>query len=216
MAEINGDAKWLLHLDLDRFRASKAGEYVITQLVEPKIQHPLNELKQKMKFDIDPNKILEKINSITIYGTDFKTPKENAVLVIKASDDLQAAFVGVLAGFALAGTNSPMQLTQEQVGNVTLYSAPDKAYCAILPGKVVALSASHAAARKAAEVLAGQAETLSVKKTFAEFPEEKSGFFFLASAQGFNEDAALPPQAKVLQMADGGQLALGEDTSSLF
>jgi len=123
--------------------------------------------------------------------------------------------VGLVAGFALAGTNSPMQVTQEQLGNVTLYSARDKAYCAILPGKVVVLSASYEAAKKSAQVLSGKAETLEAKKTFVEFPQEKTGYFFVASAEGFNEDAALPPQAKLLQMADGGQLALGEDADQM-
>lgn len=215
--EINADAKWLLHLDADRFRSSKVGDYVITELLEPKVQHPLNDLKEKMKFDLDPNKILEKINSITIYGTDYKTPKENAVLMVKAAPDLQAVLVGALAGWALAGTNAPIHLTQSQVGNVTVYSAEDKGvHCAILPDKVMAFSASHRAIERAAEVLDGKGKSLASSHKFSEFPEEKMGFFFLASAEGFSEDTALPPQAKLLQMADGGQVALGEDGGLLF
>ncbi len=214
--EINADAKWLLHLDVEQFRASKMGGYVVSQLLEPKIQRQLTELKRKMKFDVDPNKILEKIGSVTIYGTDYKSPKENAVVMIKADADIQAAFVGVLAGFALAGTNSPVQLTQSQVGKVTVYAMKDQAYCAVLPGKVVALSTSRAAIDRAADVLDGRAKNLASGRKFSEFPQEKAGFFFLATAEGFNDDMALPPQAKLLQMADGGQIALGEDAGQLF
>jgi hypothetical protein len=215
-SEVDADAKWLLHLDLDQFRSTKVGGYLISQIVEKQISKPLNDLKQQFKFEVDPNKILEKIGSITAYGTAYQSPKENAVLMIKTDPDLQAALVGVLAGMALAGTNSQMEMKQTQMGNVTLYSMKDKIHCAVLPGKLVALSLSRRAIEKAAEVLDKKAASLASSRTFSDFAEVKRSFFFLGVAEGFSANTELPPQAKLLQLADGGRIVLGENADQLF
>ncbi len=214
--EIDADAKWLLHLDLDEFRSTKVGGYLISQVLAERISKPVNELKQKFKFEIDPNKILEKIGSITVYGTAYQSPKENAVLMLKTDPDLQAAFVGVLAGLTLAGTNTQVDMQQTQIGKVTIYSEKDKVYCAVLPGKLVALSASRQAIEKAADVLNGKSKSLASSRGFSEFAEVKKTFFFLGMAEGFSADTVLPPQAKLLQLADGGRVVLGENADQLF
>src|SRR6185369_11632247 len=84
------------------------------------------------------------------------------------------------------------------------------------PGKLVVLSKSREAVEKAEAVLSGKSANLSTGKAFSGFPETPKAFFFLAIAEGFNEDAALPPQAKVLKMTEGARLVLGENAASLF
>ena len=44
----------------------------------------------------------------------------------------------------------------------------------------------------------------------------KKTFFFLGVAEGFSADTVLPPQAKLLQLADGGRVVLGENADQLF
>ena len=78
------------------------------------------------------------------------------------------------------------------------------------------LSKSREAVEKAEAVLNGKSANLSTGKAFSGFPETPKAFFFLAIAEGFNEDAPLPPQAKVLKMTEGARLILGENAGSLF
>jgi hypothetical protein len=65
-------------------------------------------------------------------------------------------------------------------------------------------------------VLQGKAANLSSAETFEGFPEVSDGFFFVAVAEGFNRLAPIPPQAQVLQMAEGGRIVLGENAEKLF
>jgi len=160
------------------------------------------------------NRILDKINSITVYGTDYQSPRDNSVLMIKTDPDLQTAFVGVMAGLALAGTNAPVK--QTQVGPVTFYSLKDQVFFAVLPGKLVAVGKSRGIVQKAADVLAGKAANLKSSKVFSEFADVKKTFFFFGVAEAFNSDAVVAPQAKLLQMADGGRVVLGEHADQLF
>ena len=125
--EISADAKWLVHLEAAQFRATKVGGFVTSELLEKKLK--LNQLVQqinsKFKLDIDPNKILDGINSITIYGTDYNSLQDHSVLLIRASPDLEKILVGFLAGMALAGTNAPLQVTQTQEGRLAFYAIQD-------------------------------------------------------------------------------------------
>jgi len=53
-------------------------------------------------------------------------------------------------------------------------------------------------------------------EAFSGYAKVPNTFFFLAVAEGFNDNAALPAQAKILKMAEGARIALGEKTDLLF
>lgn len=214
--EVSADAKWLLHLDAAQFRASKVGSFIVSEMLEKKLNQPVEQLKEKLKLDIDVDKILSGINSITIYGTDYQSPQDHAVLLIRAGPELQKILVGFLAGMVLAGTNAPVQVTQTQEGSVSFYAIADTAYCAVLPDKVMAIGRSREVTEKAAKVLAGKAPALTSGAVFGGFGDLKEAFFFLGVAEGFNAGNKLPPQAKLLQVADAGRIALGEDANQVF
>ena len=214
--EVSADAKWLIHLDAVQFRATKVGGFIITELLEKKLRQPAEELKGKLKLDVDVNKIVNGINSITLYGTEYQSPQDHAVLLIRTSPELQTIVVGFLAGMVLAGTNAPVQVIQTQEGGVSFYAIQDKAYCAVLPGKVIAIGRSREVTENAAKVLAGKAPSLTSGAAFGGFGEMKESFFFLGVAEGFNLGHNLPPQAKLLQVADAGRIALGEDADQVF
>jgi hypothetical protein len=214
--EVSADAKWLLHLDGGQFRASKVGGYIITEMLEKQLSRPVEEMKRNLKLDLDLGKILGGINSITIYGTDYQSPQDHAVLLIRTSPEIEKILVGFLAGMALAGTNFPVQVTQTQEGSVSFYAMQNTAYCAVLPGKVMAVGRSREITEKAAKVLAGKAPALTSGAAFGGFGDIKEAFFFLGVAEGFNAGPGLPPQAKLLQVADAGRVAVGEDSDRVF
>jgi len=214
--QVSADAKWLLQLEAAQFRASKVGGFIVTEMLEKGLSKPVEQLNSKLKLDLNVEKILNGINSVTIYGTDYQSPEEHSVLLIRASPDLEKIAVGFLAGMALAGTNAPIPVTQTQDGGVSFYAIGDAAYCAVLPGKVIALGRSHEVTENAAKVLTGKAPSLATGTAFTEFGETKDAFFFLAVAEGFNLGNNLPPQAKLLQAADGGRIVLGEEADQVF
>ena len=65
-------------------------------------------------------------------------------------------------------------------------------------------------------MLAGKAPALASGAAFGGFGDMKEAFFFLGVAEGFNAGNGLPPQAKLLQVADAGRIALGEDSTQVF
>ena len=214
--EISADAKWLIHLEAAQFRASKVGAFVTTELLEKKLRQPVQQINSKFKLDLDVNKVLDGINSITIYGTDYNSMQDHSVPLIRAGPDLEKILVGFLAGMALAGTNAPLQVTQTQAGRLAFYAIQDTAYCAVLPGKVIAIGRTRQITENAAKVLDGKAPGLASGAAFGGFGDMKEAFFFMGVAEGFNLGKGLPQQAKLLQVADAGRIVLGEDANLLF
>jgi hypothetical protein len=214
------DAKWLLHIDVAQFRSTKVGDFVIREILQKKLSKPLADLKKQFKIEIDTDKILEKVTSITAYGTQYKSPENSAVLLIRADPDLEKIFLGMLAGLSLAGSNASAQVEQTQIGEVTFYAihqdTKDMIFFALLPGKVVAVGKSRGITEQAAKVLAGKSPNLTSSKAFSEFADIKKSFFFLGVAEGFSADTVLPPQARLLQLADGGRVVLGENADQLY
>jgi hypothetical protein len=89
-------------------------------------------------------------------------------------------------------------------------------YISFLPGHLVAVGRSIGSVKKEADVLSGKSPNIVSSKTFSQFPASKKNAFFVASAESFNSDATIPPQAQILKMADGGQVVLGERGDNLF
>jgi hypothetical protein len=214
--QISADAKWLVHLEAAQFRATKVGSFITTELLEQKLGQAAAKLKEKAKLDLDAKKIIGGLNSITIYGADYQSPQDHSVLLIGTSPELQKILVGFLAGMVLAGTNAPVHVTQTAQGSVTFYAVGEMAYCAVLPDKVIAIGRSRAATENAAKVLDGKAPSLASSAAFGGFGEMKEPFFFVGMAEDFNVGDNLPPQARLLQVADAGRVALGESSDQVF
>ena len=86
----------------------------------------------------------------------------------------------------------------------------------MLPDKVIAIGRSREATENAAQVLAGKAPCLASGAAFGGFGDLKEAFFFVGAAEGFNLGANLPPQAKLLQVAEAARVALGENATEVF
>jgi hypothetical protein len=211
--EVGSNAKWLLHLDLDKFRSTKVGSYFTQQVLEQKLSQPTADLKRELNFDLD----LSKISSITAYGTDYGSkPDANGVLVIKTTLDVGKALDAAIEKFSANAGDGQGAIKKTQQGSTVLYSVNDDVFVAIHPGKLVVVAKSREPIQKASEVLAGKSANLTSGKVFSGFPDVQKGFFFLGIAEAFNSDAPIPPQANILKLADGGRLVLGEDADRLF
>jgi hypothetical protein len=210
--QVRSDAKWLLHLDLDKLRSSKVGTYFTRQILEQKLSQPKADLKRDLNFDLD----VSKISSITAYGTDYGSkPDANGVLVIKTTLDVGKALDAAIEKFS-PNAEAEGAIKKTQQGSAVLYSVNDDVFITIFPGNLVVVAKSREPMQKASQVLAGKSANLTSGKAFSGFPDVQKAFFFLGVAEAFNSDAPIPPQANVLKMADGGRLVLGESADRLF
>src|SRR3954466_13663615 len=63
---IAADAKWLVHIDLDKLRQTALGEALMKQFVDPHIA------EVGSQFKVNATNILQRVASLTAYGSDFK------------------------------------------------------------------------------------------------------------------------------------------------
>ncbi|MBI4658021.1 MAG: hypothetical protein HY735_04080 [Verrucomicrobia bacterium] len=207
--QVASDAKWLLHLDLQNLRRTQVGEFLTKHVVEK----ATGELKAKAGIDLGA--LVSKISHVTAYGTDFaKHPEANGVMMIQMDAEAQKILEGFLAAQLLADAKGALK--KEQKESSVLYSLKNELFLAVQPDHLVMLGKSQRQIEKAQDVIAGTAANLNESRAFSDFPAVPEAFFFLAVAEGFNEDSAIPPQAQVLKMADGGRLVLGEKAERLF
>lgn len=203
------DAKWVVHLDVDNLRESKIGNIVIKDVLAA----PLAKLKSEMK--IDGQLILQKIHSITAFGNDFQAgPQANGVLMLSGDAELQMIVEGFLAAHLLQDPNGPMKKLQQEP--FVLYSLNNEIFISPRLGGQVVLSKSRKQLEDARNLLDGKARTANASKAFSGYANVTNSFFFLAVAEGFNEKSGLPPEAKILKMAEGGRIVLGEKADLLF
>lgn len=209
--KISRDAKWILHLDLDHLRKTQVGSFLINDLVRKKLE------QKKPDLPFDFNLPLDKVHGVTAYGTDFeKGPEANGVLLVDADQKIHEVAVALLiqqAEAGKAGEGPVKQLKQEDTG---VYSIDDEVFVSVQPGEHLILGKSLKQVERAREILRTKESTLSGTETFQQFPKASHAFFFLATAQGFSSNSSIPPQARILQMADAARLVLGEKAEHIF
>ena len=217
--QVAADAKWVVHLDVDKLRSTAVGDYIINHVLDAK----LGSLTRQFDFDLD----WKKVHSLTAFGTGYQSKSSfNGVLLINTELDLQKVLDATIEKASQEKDNksAPIQKTQE--GDVTTYSLKDHMFVSFGPGRPVIAGKSLDSIQKAGEVLSGTGANLASTKTFSEFPKAQEPFFFLGTveafmpnselAEGSHEGDTLNPKAKILKLADGGQVVLGEDSNQLF
>jgi hypothetical protein len=99
--EVAAEAKWLLHLDLDKLRSTPEGASLIGEVADRVLAEPKAVLKREVDFDLD----FTKASSITAYG-DYSS---NSVLLVKTDLDVEklvdAALVQMAKYKNLTSTN---------------------------------------------------------------------------------------------------------------
>lgn len=211
-SEVSSDAKWLIHMDIDNLRQTKLGGQIIDQIINKQLSDKKEQLKTAFNFDLD----FTKINSLTIYGRNYKDkPDAIGVVMLKTSLKPQQILDTLIAQQTLAGKSGDM-LKKIQDDSGTWYSMKDELLLHAPKEGLFLLSKSKQEIEKAKEVMAGKSANLTTSKSFTGYPAVPNAFFFLGMVEGFNIGESLPPQAKVLQMADGGRLVLGENKENFF
>ncbi len=204
--QVAADAKWVIHLDVQALLHTTVGETLAREALDPNLVRPTAELKQHLGVDFD----WRRIRSVTLYGSDFSASEHlRGVMLVDTDMDVAQAFAAAQKKLAEVGGLKDGGLERLEEGSAELYSIKKELYIATQKGGPVIVSKGRAAVLKAREVLNGSAPNLD-SAPFGKLCQAGNGFFFVAAARGFSDAAPVPPQARVLQMADGLRVVLGE------
>ena len=122
---VDQDAKWLLHVDLDQFRNSKVGQFMINEVVLKKAEAAKAEVNNFLT-NLDAAKIIGQLHSLTAYGIKFETgPNFNGVLVLQVESETRKVLEGLAAAMLLKDQDGTFKKTDED--GMVLYSLRDEA-----------------------------------------------------------------------------------------
>ncbi len=209
-SQIAGDAKWLAHLDMQEFEHTVIGEYLISFVKEEIAK------KDDSPVTFDVNRIVQELHSLTAYGSSMAFddgPGNSGVLIAKTGSKARAIIDAYIASEEIM-----------KDGKTGIKRLEDKDYLTYLIGNEVYLSFPQEGLlisskefdqiERALNVIKGQEADLNDSDSKLILSDEP-GFFFLATINGIDTIKGVPPQAKILQKAKGGQFSLGERDSSL-
>jgi hypothetical protein len=211
--QIAGDAKWLIHLDVRQFLDTRMGKFVADEFLAKKLDRAQADIKRQVDLDLD----WRTIDSITAYGCDFPDqgkPKGN--LMIKLPPATLQAVARFLQNPEKAGPFLKDAVEVVQKEPFRIFSIHGQVMVGLPSDTLLLVSKSRADLEKACQAAQGKEPNLNATRAFSGYPSQDRAFCFLAVAEGFNQNASLPPQAKVFQMADGAKLTMGEQVGSLF
>jgi len=208
---VSAEAQWLVHLNLDAFRETAIGSCVYESIIKPQSgETPIG-------LRIKTGDIYEGIHAITAYGNTYQVDSESiGVLLVRTEPNLKSIFEAALIQQEAAGGEDP-DFRTVQTDPYAIYTRKDEAFAAILPQDIVVLSNSLDQLLRAVDVVEDRAPGLDESDSeFAGMTRVKSSVFFLATAEGFNHSSAIPPQARIVQLAEAARLVLGEHSDDLF
>lgn len=207
--QVPANAKWVLHLDFDAFKNSRLGNFLLKEVAEKELAKAKTELKLNVDFGFD------KIRSITAYGGDFDRAEASGVMLIQTQPKTQGIIEALFQlSKSVQDTNGPVRKLVE--GSRVLYVVHNDVFIEPLGTDLLLVGKSRKHIDQAGDVLAHRSPGLTAGGSFSGFAAVPNSFFFLAIAEGFNQNAPVPPQARILQMTEGGRLVLGERADKLF
>jgi hypothetical protein len=200
--QIAGNAKWVVHLDVEQFLKGKIGTHLLKNIIEPQVAGPRAQLQSQLGFDLDWNKI----ESITAYGSGYQPDQDTTgVILIRSRLDLQGALDAAL-------TKEIPGMNVRRTGDTArpVYSLNEDAFAVFESSGTLLISKYKDALDKGSAVLRGSSPSLAGTATLSGYPDAASGFFLVALADGFSQHTDLPPTAAILKQAIGAQVVLGE------
>jgi hypothetical protein len=206
-SKISSDARWLVHIDLERLRSSSLGGFLLQDLVQPMVE----DAEQLRDANLSIN--LTNISAITAYGPSFDKSSEG-VLLISTTANVKKDLDSVAGMFLLnAGTNAPFIMLE--TSPLPLYTFAKSIYFAPGPNTLY-VAKSREQIERAHEIAQGKSTSLAKQSSFKEFKTEPHAFLTVAVAEGFTGNAGLPVQAQVLKEAVGGRICIGERAENVF
>lgn len=201
---VAANSGWFVHLDVDRFKETKLGQFVLEQLQQPDAQKKINDLKTA--FNFDPTKAL---HGFTVYGEGNKP--ENGVLLVFGEFDTNRLLTLVQA-------NKDYDFTR--LHNHTIYSWIDennskhqRTYGAMAPGVVIFGQSSERIAG-ALDVIQGTQPSLKTSNPFGELGLTVKSPVLIGAARRVGLPDS-PPLGAMLKHFEFVALGVGETNGQL-
>lgn len=203
---VPANSRWILHLDAEAFRKTRIG----AMIVEDKAESKVRQVKQDSKLNLDFS--FHKVGAITAFGPMVGDQKDGVMIVQTTADvrgDLEK-----LIGFKELNGNGEPPVSRLSANGVEYYRLGNDLNAYQAGEKTWLLGKNRASLEAARGVVLGKAAALK-DAPFLKYPGVTNSFFFLAVADTGSAGNQLPAQAKILQKAEGGRLAIGEQTDKL-
>jgi hypothetical protein len=198
---VPANSRWVLHLDADAFRKSRIG----AMIVEDKAESKVRQLKEDTKLDLDFS--FNKITAITAFGP-IVGENNDAVFLVQTSADVRGDLEKLIGFKELSGNGEP-PISRITANGVEIYKIGEDLNAVQAGDKRWLVGKNKATLQAAREVALGKGESLK-DPAFLNYPTLTNSFFFVALADTGAAGNKLPPQAKILQKAEGGRLAIAE------
>lgn len=206
-AEVSAKAKWVLHLDAERFRESKVGRHYTENLLEQKVA----EVQTKIGFDFAP--FLDSVTSATVYGTDFAKGAENTAVLLLRGDAVEAKSIEEFLA-THSGQGRRAKLKQIQTAPFPLFKL-ERAFAALLTTGTVVIGRTQELVEDACAVITGKQPNVATTPRFADLAGTNAGCVLAVAADGFTGEVPWPKDLKIFRQIEGVQLMIREEAAHL-
>ena len=207
---IAADAKWVVHLDWERFRSTRIGAYADETWLSAQRERIRADFKRDFDFDFYWNGI----QSVTAFGWEYDNrPDRAGVLLIRTSPEIQKELRQLLESKIISDF-TPLKIQPLESAFEHFYSIAGELYVAVEPGGLFLLGKSRRQLEAARQV--SDADAASRVEAFADYPALPESVILLAAADAFSDGGRFPLQARVLQTAKGARLAVCETDETLL
>lgn len=204
---VPAESQWMINLDLNSLRTSALGEMLIEMIPAIELTPENDSLRP------DYQKILATIGTVTAFGTDLSGQPENidGALVVQGTKDLRTIVEGFVAQMTLT---HPDDITELKDLPFEAYLVQGGVIVAFPPEPILVVSKSREQLSNALAVFRKKAPSMVTAKSPLMALLPKGDAFYVASASVVPSVETLQsrdgPEARILQMAKAGSVALGE------
>lgn len=198
--KVSADAKWAIHLDVERMISSRIGEHFKDMLGMECDFKEVEVFGDMLGFDP-----FEDVHGVTLYGESFD--EEEGVVLVKGRFDKEKVLDLM--------DEEDVDFDEFDYEDVTIYTVTDggdRFYFCFYKHGMALFSNSKKLMKEALDVLEGERESLAETGKLKGMRSLPEGTFFAMAAQGFDGILGLDdePGAAVLQKAESVHLAAGE------
>jgi hypothetical protein len=203
---VSADARWLVHVDVDAFKSSSFGQFVLEHGEEFDIDlSDLDDFEQEI--GLDPRTDLA---GVTLYGLG-DDPEEDAVIIAVTNERADEALA------KLKGSEEIESLEIEMDGyTVHVFRDEHEQHYVHVRGadrvdrRIVLLSADEIVMLDAIKVIDGRAPGLSVGKSDILDGGAKKGSIVFVACRGIDGFQDIAPASEILRLSDGFTADIGE------
>ena len=194
---VSADAKWVAHVDIERFISSQIGTLILEELQARGLERKFAAFREV--FGFYPNKDLR---SITLYGSEYRPHK--GVVIVKGTFDKEKLLILIRANDTYQEQNYKGRVVHKWIDKNKEH------YGSFYKDDMIVIANNEANIHKGLDVMDGNSGNLADNAELSDFQLAPADTFLIAGAKGIGEQTAVPPKAMVLKMADRLILAIGE------